>query len=119
MNQGDRAWHYSLGPKGAVRRVAMVVGLHDSADMERVNLFVYPLSASSYAEFSSSQAMFDAVPVRYHYKEGSPVDAPFCTPVEPNYRQLDKLNKNKNAVPLLNPIVSSSFGPVAKPSATR
>lgn len=116
MNQGDKAWHYSLGPKGAVRRVALVVGLHDSADMERVNLWVFPTGPNDPQLTPKDCA---AIPVRYHYKEGSPVDAPFCTPVEPNYRQLDKLNKNKNAVPLLNPIVSSSFGPVAKPSATR
>lgn len=78
MKQGDRAWHYSHGPKGAVRRVAIVVGLHDSEDRERVNLTVFPTSKFD----ADGPLSFDAIPVRYDYKEGGPVDVPFCTPMD-------------------------------------
>lgn len=79
MNQGDRAWHYSPGPKGAVRRVAMVVGLHDSEDRERVNLHVCGRDSM---DRIGNEGTCDAIPVRYDYKEGGPVDTPFCTPMD-------------------------------------
>lgn len=103
MNQGDRAWHYSPGPSGTVRRVALVVGLHDSGDMERVNLHVYPTNGKDLPMVPGS---YDAIPVRYHYKEGGPVDTPFCTPVE-----------SKPTTPSgVQPIKPQ---PVAKPAQTR
>lgn len=79
MNQGDRAWHYSTGPKGVVRRVALVVGMFDSSD-ERVNLWVYPEDSKDVA-YSTGSGTTDAVPVRYVYAEGAPVSSSFCTPM--------------------------------------
>jgi hypothetical protein len=76
MKQGDTAWHYSTGPRGVIRRVAIVVGLHESGDRERVNLAVFPTSKAGLGD----EVFIDAVPVRYDYKDGGPVDAPFCAP---------------------------------------
>ena len=76
MNQGDRCWYYAPGPLGAVRRVAMCVGLFDGEDRERVNLFVFPTSSRDVSHMEC-----DAVPVRHDHTDGAPVDTPFCTPL--------------------------------------
>lgn len=79
MNQSDRAWYYSPGPKGPIRRCAIVSGEPEIVgDTERVGLTVFPLNSHDLGGVATGIA---AVPVRYDYKPGGPVDTAFCTPV--------------------------------------
>lgn len=82
MNQSDRAWYYAPGPKGPVRRMAVVSGEPEiTGTTERVGLTVFPLNGH---DFGGVATGLSAVPVRDDYKPGAPVDAPFCTPMDEN-----------------------------------